>query len=65
MPIHKTSVSAVQALDHSWNLNHDARVQAWDQQETQDAVAVEAQRQQQQQETEAQAVQEQLEQEAE
>jgi ATP/maltotriose-dependent transcriptional regulator MalT len=60
-----TVEQAVQALNLSWNLNHDARIQAWDQQVAQDAVALEAQRQQQQQEAEAQAAQELLEQEAE
>ena len=56
---------AVQALNHSWNLGHEARVQAWDQQEAQDAAALEAQRLQQQQEAEAQAAQQLLEREAE
>ena len=53
---------AVQALDASWNLNHDACIQAWDQQVAGDAATLEAQRQLQQQEDEAQAVQQQLEQ---
>ena len=60
-----TEEQAVQALNQSWNLNHDTRVQAWDLQVAQDAVALEAQRLQQQQEAEAQAAQELLEQEAE
>ena len=60
-----TVEQAVQALDQSWALNHEARIQAWDQQVAQDAAALEAQRQQQQQEAEAQAAQELLEQEAE
>ena len=48
---------AVQALDTSWNLNHDANIQAWDQQVAEDVATLEAQRQLQQQEEEAQAVQ--------
>jgi hypothetical protein len=60
-----TVEEAVQALNNSWSLNHDARIQAWDQQVAEDAAALEAQRQQQQQEIEAQAAQERLEQEAE
>ena len=56
---------AVQALNDSWNLNHAARVQAWDLQVAEDAAALEAQRQLQQQEAEAQAAQEQLLREAE
>ena len=60
-----TVEQAVQSLNDSWNLNHLARTQAWDQQVAEDAVALEAQRQQQQQEVEAQAAQEQLEREAE
>ena len=60
-----TAEQAIQALDLSWNLNHDARTQAWDQQVAQDAAALEAHRLQQQQEAEAQADQELMEQEAE
>jgi hypothetical protein len=60
-----TAEQAVQALDHSWNLNHNARIQAWDLQAAQDAAALEEQRLQQQQEAEAQAAQELLEREAE
>lgn len=36
---------AVQALNNSWTLNHDARIQAWDQQVADDAAALEAQQQ--------------------
>ena len=60
-----TPEEAIQALNDSWNLNHDARVQAWDLQVAEDEAALEAQRQVLQQEAEAQAVQEQLLQEAE
>lgn len=60
-----TAEQAVQALDDSWNLNHDARVQAWDQQVAADAAELEVARQQQQLELEAQAAQERVEQEAE
>lgn len=60
-----TPEEAIQALNDSWNLNHDARVQAWDLQVVDDEAALEAQRQIQQQEAEAQAAQEQLLREAE
>ena len=60
-----TTAQVIQALDDSWALNHDARVQAWDQQVAEDAAALEALEQQQQQEVEAQAAQIQLEREAE
>ena len=60
-----TQEEAVQALDDSWNLNHVARIQAWDLQVAEDDAALEAQRQALQQEAEAQAAQEQLLQEAE
>ena len=60
-----TPEEAIQALNDSWNLNHDAQVQAWDLQVAEDEAALEAQRQVLQQEAEAQAVQEQLLQEAE
>ena len=39
---------ALQALDNSWTLNHDARVVAWDQQVADDAAAVQQQIPQQQ-----------------
>src|SRR5271156_398676 len=60
-----TVEQAVQALNDSWNLNHDARTQTWDQQVVEDALALEALRQQQQQEADNQAAQECLEREAE
>ena len=60
-----TAEEAVQALDNSWNLNHGARVQAWDLQVAEDAAALEVQRELQQQEAEAQAAQERQLQEAE
>ena len=60
-----TPEEAIQALNDSWNLNHDARVQAWDLQVAEDEAALEAQRQVLQQEAEAQAAQEQLLREAE
>ena len=30
---------AIQALDNSWNMNHDARILAWDQRVADDAAA--------------------------
>ena len=34
---------AIQVLDNSWNLNHDARILAWDQRIADDAAAVQQQ----------------------
>ncbi|KAF8808604.1 hypothetical protein BYT27DRAFT_7210607, partial [Phlegmacium glaucopus] len=42
-----TLKQAVQALNNSWTLNHNARIQVWDQQVIDDAAAEEAQRLQQ------------------
>lgn len=42
-----TAEQAVQALNTSWTLNHEARIQAWDQQVIDDAAAEEALRLQQ------------------
>src|SRR5271156_2976982 len=39
---------AMQALDNSWTMNHDARILAWDQQVADDAVAAQLQAPQQQ-----------------
>ena len=44
-----TPAQAVEALDNSWTQNHGARVQAWDQQEANDAAALMGQQQAQQQ----------------
>ena len=41
---------AVQALDNSWTMNHDARIRAWDQQEAEDAPVIQQNQAPQQQE---------------
>ena len=46
-----TPAQAVEALDNSWTQNHGARVQAWDQQEANDAAALMGQQQAQQQDS--------------